>query len=117
MRRLPPRDVARSLGLHACPAWLLAAFPLFVAAGCQSECQQLCDRMADAFARCGLTVTNDALQACYAEQAAASEVEERLCTAQTTIVLEENLRIRGGGDSSCLALEPYGAAAKSTRVP
>lgn len=104
MPRPPRHDPGRGAGLLACLACLLGLLT-----GCQSECQRLCDRMADRFARCGLSVTQDDLTTCYAEQASASEVEERLCTAQTRVVLDENLRIRGGGDSSCLALEPYGA--------
>lgn len=91
-------------------SWTLSALGMLGLFGCQGECVQVCDRMASVFARCGQPVSDAELNACRVEQAQASDVEERLCSGQTSVVLEENLRIRGGGASPCDALAEYGDA-------
>lgn len=115
MRNLSPLRNSSSLSFFSVPRRLapLLALPLLV--GCKTECQKLCQDMADYADECGLTISDEDLDACLQANSrkATSEEQRAECEANrpnlkeewTCEEVEENLleqgdAAAGGGDGA-----------------
>jgi len=86
---------------------LLLGGVLLLLGGCQNPCQDVCVQMAAVYEECGIPHSSEDLDSCQATYRTATSAEQAQCEAQDLETLRQNLTLKGGGESPCVALEPY----------